>query len=116
MAQMASDVTDILNNKKAKKEAESQRKKVLAQIAADEKTKANLVKKALATQRAKYGASGMTSKGMTEEAVLKRLREETEAPYDEKKKANTEKLKSIKPNKKNMLPSFLKRLDSLFFG
>ncbi|MDR0726808.1 MAG: hypothetical protein LBF37_01970, partial [Rickettsiales bacterium] len=54
------------------------------QIAEDEKTKANLVKKALAAQRAKYGASGMSSKGMTEEAVLKRLKGETEQPYDEK--------------------------------
>lgn len=113
---MVSDVTDILNNKKSKKEAESSRQKILAQIAADEKAKTNLVKKALATQRAKYGATGMTGRGMTEEAVLKRLREETEQPYNDKKRTNLDKLKSIKTNKKNLLSSVISRFESTFFG
>lgn len=115
MAQIASDVTDILEYKKSKKEAKSQRKEILAQIAADEQTKANLVKKALATQRAKYGASGMNTsgRGMTEEAVLKRLREETEQPYNEKRRTNMEKMKKIKAKKPNLLKSVLSRFDEI---
>ena len=53
MGQMVSDVTDILNNKKSKKEAETNRQKILAQIVADEKAKTNLIKKNLAAPRAK---------------------------------------------------------------
>jgi hypothetical protein len=106
-------VTDILNNKKASKEAETERKKILAQMAQDEKTKSNLVKKALASQRAKYGAAGMSAKGMTEDAVLRRLRFETAQPYDDRKKTNLDKLKSVKANKKNILTSLISRMDDL---
>lgn len=113
MGQLVSDVTDVLNNKKAKKEANNQRQQILAQIAEDEKAKTNLVKKNLAAQRAKYGAAGMSGKGMTEEAVLKRLREETEQPYDEKKKANLQKYKNMKSNRKNLLSSIISRFDDL---
>ena len=86
----------------------------MTQIAADEKTKTNLVKKTLAAQRAKYGASGMSSDGMTEDAVLQRLRDETEEPYNAKKKTNLEKLKNVKANKKNLLTSLVSNLDKLF--
>lgn len=113
MGQIASDVTDILEYKEAKKEAKSQRKQVLQQMAADEAAKTNLVKKTLAAQRAKYGASGMSGKGMTEGAVLKRLQAETEEPYNEKRRTNLEKLKSIKANKPNLLKTMLSRFDEL---
>jgi len=116
MAQLASDVTEILDYNKAKKEAKSERKKILAQMSADEAAKNNLVKKALATQRAKYGATGMSGagRGMTEEAVLKRIREETEEPYTEKRKTNMEKLKKARAQKPNLLKTALSRFDSLF--
>lgn len=115
MAQVVSDVTEILDYKKAKKEAKSERKKILSQIAEDEKTKTNLVKKALATQRAKYGAAGMSGAGlgMTEEAVLKRLKDETEQPYEEKKRTNLEKMKKAYAKKPNILKSLLSRLDNI---
>lgn len=113
MGQIVSDVTDIINNKKSDKEAKSTRKKILEQMAADEKTKTNLVKKVLASQRAQYGSSGMTGKGMTEEAVLKRLRDETGQPYEDKKRTNLEKLKSVKSSKKNLLTSLIARFDDL---
>ena len=113
MGQIVSDVTDVLNYSKSKKEAETSRQKILAQIAADEKSKTNLVKKNLAAQRAQYGAGGMSGKGMTEEAVLKRLREETEEPFEEKKKTNLEKLKSIKAAKPNLLKTWVSRFDSM---
>ncbi len=113
MGQLVSDVTDILNQKQDKKENVSERKRILEKIAADEKAKINLVKKTLAAQRAKYGSAGMTNKGMTEEAVLKRLREETEEPFDEKKKSNLDKLYKIKTPKSNLLKSFISRLDGL---
>lgn len=115
MGQIVSDVTEVLDYKKAKKEARSERKKILNQIATDEQAKTNLVKKVLATQRAKYGASGMNGagRGMTEEAVLKRLREETESPYKEKYRANMEKFKKTKATKPNLIKMALTRFDSM---
>ena len=115
MGQMVSDVTEVLDYKKAKQAAKTERQQILAQMAADEKSKTNLVKKTLATQRAKYGASGMSGagRGMTEEAVLKRLREEAEEPYDEKKRTNMDKLKKIKVQKPNILKTILSRFDDL---
>ena len=116
MGQLVSDVTDVLNHNQSKKEAASARKTILEQIAADEKAKTNLVKKTLASQRAKYGSGGMTNKGTTEEAVLKRLREETEEPYNEKKKNNLNKLSKISSKKSNLLKSFLSDLGDMFVG
>lgn len=113
MGQVVSDVTDIFEYEHKKKEAKKQKNQILEQIKADEKTKTNLVKKALATQRAKYGAAGMSNKGMTEEAVLKRLREETEEPFNEKKRANINKIKSIKVKKPNLLKSLVSHFDDL---
>lgn len=114
MGQIVSDVTEVLDYKQAKKESRSARKQVLQQMAEDEVAKTNLVKKALATQRAKYGAAGMdgAGQGTTEEAVLKRIREETEEPYTAKRKANLEKLKQTKVKKTNLLKKFLDRFES----
>lgn len=113
MSQIVSDVTDILDYKKEKQQAASSRKKILQQMAEDQKTKTNLIKKALATQRAKYGADGMTGRGMTEEAVLKRLRDDTAQPYEEKRLANLEKIKSIRVSRPNILKSLLARFDDI---
>ncbi len=113
MGQLVSDVTDILNNKSEEKSVKSQRKQILTDIANDEKSKANLVKKALARQRAAYGASGMTGKGMSEEAVLKRLRSETEEPFDDKKRANLLKISKLKKPHSNLLKSLLSKFDDL---
>ncbi len=112
MSQVVSDVTEILDYKKAKNQAKSDRKKVLEQMA-DEVAKTNLVKKTLAAQRARYGASGMSGRGMTEGAVLKRLQDEAEEPFKEKRRANMEKLKQIKANKPNLLKKVLSRFDEL---
>ena len=73
MGQLVEDVTSILNYRDSKKEAENERQRILADMAADEQEKTNLIKKTLATQRAKYGASGVTGRSMTTGAVLKRL-------------------------------------------
>lgn len=113
MGQIVSDVTDILDYKDDKKAAKSQRQEILAQMAADEKAKTNLIKKALATQRAKYGASGMSGRGMTEGAVLQRLKAETAAPYEEKRRKNLNKLKNTTSKKPNLLKSLLSRFDDL---
>lgn len=113
MGQVISDVKDILNYQDDKKKTSATRKEILRQIAADENTKQNLVNKVLATQRAKYGASGMKSGGQTEEAVLTRLKQETEKPYDEKKQSNLTKLKSTRSKKKNLLLSALEHMDKL---
>ena len=78
MGQVVSDITEILDYKDAKKAAKTQRQEILAQMAADDAEKTNLIKKALATQRAKYGASGMRTSGVTEGAVLKRLKSQTQ--------------------------------------
>lgn len=113
MGQLVSDVTEILDYKDAKKEAKNQRKEILAQMASDEAEKTNLVKKALAAQRAKYGASGMRTSGVTEGAVLKRLKSETAAPYEDKRRANLTKLKNTRAKKPNLLKSLLARFDDL---
>lgn len=113
MGQVVSDITEILDYKDSKKQANTQRKEILAQMAADEAEKTNLVKKALATQRAKYGASGMHTSGITEGAVLKRLKSETAAPYTEKRRNNLTKLKNATAKKTNLLKSLLSRFDDL---
>ena len=113
MGQMITDVSDILNYQSNKKNANATKKQILADIVADENQKQNLVKKVLATQRAKYGASGMNNKGLTEDAVLTRLKKETEQPYDSKKEVNIRKLKNAKVKKKNLLLTALAHLDKL---
>lgn len=113
MGQIVSDVTEILDYKDAKKETKSQRKEILNQMATQNAEKNNLVKKALAAQRAKYGASGMNSSGVTEGAVLKRIKDEVEQPYNEKRKETVNKLKKIKTKKPNLLESLLSKLDGL---
>ncbi|MBQ7056135.1 MAG: hypothetical protein IJN91_04365 [Alphaproteobacteria bacterium] len=113
MGQLVSDITEILDYKDAKKSTEKQRQEILAQMAADKTEKTNLVKKTLAAQRAKYGASGRSSNGITEGKVLQRLRDETSAPYMEKRRANLEKLKKAQTKKPNLLKSILSRFDDI---
>ena len=113
MGQIVSDVSDILNYQDNKKNTNAKKKQILADIAKDEQEKQNLVKKVLASQRAKYGASGMSNNGLTEDAVLTRMKKETEQPYDSKKDANIKKLKNTKTTKKNLLLSALSHLDKL---
>ncbi len=113
MAQLVSDVTSVLDYKDSKKSAQSQRKEILAQMAADEQEQTNLIKKVLSAQRAKYGASGMSASGVTEGAVLRRLRSEASQPYDEKRKKNTDKLKSVRATKTNLLTKLLSRFDDI---
>lgn len=113
MGQIVSDVTDIVEYNKDKKAAKNQRQEILQKMQADEVEKTNLVKKVLATQRAKYGASGVSGHGVTEGAVLRRLKSETEQPYDEKRRNNMEKLKGIRATKPNILKKILARFDEL---
>lgn len=113
MGQLVSDITEILDYQDSKKATEKQRQQILSQMAADKAEKNNIVKKALATQRAKYGASGRASNGITEGAVLKRLRSETAAPYQEKRNKNIEKLKNTKTEKTNLLTKILSRFDDI---
>jgi len=113
MGQLVSDVTDVLNYQKSKKSDNNKRQEILQQIAKDEQTKTNLVKKALASQRAKYGADGVNATSVTAGAVLKRLRDETSEPYQDKKKTNLEKLKNTQTKKPNLLKKLLSRLDDI---
>ena len=113
MGQLVSDVTKVLDYKQSKKDAENQRQQILADIAADEKTKTNLIKKVLSEQRAKYGASGNAGNGLSEKAVLKRLRNETAEPYDLKYKNNMQKLNNIKTKKPNLVKQWLANIDKI---
>lgn len=113
MGQLVSDVTELLDYKDDKKQAKNQRQEILQQMAADDAEKNNLIKKVLANQRAKYGASGMSSSGMTEGAVLKRLKSETAAPYEKKRNDNLSKLKKASATKPNLLKSLLSRFDNI---
>ena len=82
MGQILSDVTDVLNYNDSKNETNSKRKQILKEMSADEAKKTNLVKKALAAQRAKYGAGGVNGANMTTGAVMKRIGAEQAEPYD----------------------------------
>ncbi len=113
MGQLVSDVTSVLNYRDSKRQAENERQKILADMANDEREKTNLVKKTLATQRAKYAASGVSGDNMTTGAVLKRLKSETEQPYNERRKSNAEKLRSVKAAKPNLLQSLLDKFEDL---
>ena len=114
MGQIVSDVTEVLDYKKSKKEANNKRQEILQQMAEDEAEKTNLVKKALAAQRAKYGAGGVARENMTTGAVLKRIQDEAEKPYDNKRRANLTKLASVKSAKStNLLKKLLSQFDSL---
>ena len=113
MGQLVSDVTKILDYKESEKEAENQRQKILAQMAKDEATKTNLIKKALSAQRAKYGASGNSGTGLSENAVLKRLRAETAEPYNAKHEENIEKIRKLKVSKPNIIKNWLSNIDKI---
>lgn len=113
MGQLVSDVSEILDYQDEKKQAKTARQEILKQMAVDEAEKTNLVKKALATQRAKFGASGMSSRGLSQGAVLARLKSETEKSYNEKRNANLKKLKSTKTKKPNLIKTILSRFDDL---
>lgn len=113
MGQLVSDVTKILDYNNSKKTVENQRQKLLAQIALDEQNKTNLIKKVLSAQRAKYGATGNSGNSFSEEAVLKRLRNETAQPYDEKKQENIEKIKKTKVKKPNLIKNWLSKIDEI---
>lgn len=113
MGQLVSDVTKVLDYNKSKKTAENQRQKILEQIASNENTKTNLIKKVLAEQRAKYGATGNSGTSLSEDAVLKRLRAETAQPYEEKKQASLEQLKKTKAKKPNLLKAWLSNIDKI---
>jgi hypothetical protein len=113
MGQLVSDVTKVLDYQESKKNAENERQKILAQIAADESTKNNLIKKVLSNQRAKYGATGNMGNSLSENAVLKRLRDETAEPYDTKYKNNLEKIRNTKSKKTNLVKTWLSRIDKI---
>lgn len=113
MGQLVSDVTSILNYRDSKKEAANERQKILADMANDEREKTNLVKKTLATQCAKYGASGVSGRSMSTGAVLKRLASETAEPYNEKRKSNIEKLRNTRAKRPNLLQTILDKFDDL---
>lgn len=113
MGQLVSDVKNILDYRDEKRDAESARQKILSDMAADEQEKTNLVKKTLASQRAKYGASGASGRSISTGAVLRRLKTETEQPYNEKRRANAEKLKKTQVKRPNLLQSFLDKFDDL---
>ena len=116
MGQLANEIDSIINYRKEKKEVAAERSKIMSQMASDNAAKQNLLKKALAKQRAVYGASGMSGKGMTEEAVLKRLREEAEEPFKERETASREKLSKTKVKKRNLLKSLTSNFDKVIGG
>ena len=113
MGQLVSDVTQVLNYQKSKDNTKSKRQEILQQIAKDEQAKTNLVKKALATQRAKYGASGANTSSTSAGAVLERLRAENSQSYQDKLDANLKKLKGTPAKKQNLLKTLLSRFDKI---
>ena len=106
MGQLVSDVTKILDYNNAKKIA-------AIVMNANPFNKVNLIKKVLSTQRAKYGADGNSGDSFSENAVLKRLRNETAQPYDDKKQENIEKIRKNKIKKPNLIKNWLAKLDDI---
>ena len=113
MGQLVSDVNEVLNYQKSKKATNNKRQEILQQIAKDEQAKTNLIKKALASQRAKYGSDGVNTNSTTVGAVLERLRDETGQSYNDKTNANLEKLKNLSTKKTNLLKKLLSRFDDI---
>ncbi len=113
MGQLVSDITSVLDARESKQDAENARQKILADMASDAREKTNLVKKTLATQRAKFGASGAGGASMSTGAVLRRLKSETEQPYNEKRKSNLEKLNQVRATRPNLLQSLLDKFEDL---
>ena len=117
MAQYASDIESVLKYKDAKKEAQNERQKILAEMKKTAAEKNNVIKKALAAQRAKFGAgAGGGNGGMSADAVLERLRAEASESFDEKLRDADEKLRKIKsPSKANLVRGILGRAGSGLF-
>ncbi|MCL2758425.1 MAG: hypothetical protein FWE64_03840 [Alphaproteobacteria bacterium] len=109
MGQNIDDIQNIMNiadqrkdRRNARKEINNERAQILKQMERDATKRTNLINKTLAKQRAKFGAGGMSGKGMTEEAVLKRLREETGEPFDEKDINHRNRLDKLDRIKRNI--------------
>jgi hypothetical protein len=113
MGQIASDIETILNDKQARKDAKSERQKLLADMRRVNAEKTNVLKKALAAQRARFGAGGASGGGMSADAVLRRLESETAEPYEEKLRDAREKISRIKTPKTNLLKTMLGRFEQL---
>ena len=112
MGQITSDVTEIINHRNERREARNERQKILARMAADAEAKNNLVRKNLAAQRARFGAGGMSGTGMTEGAVLDRIRNETTEKFRDRKQTNLDRLNRIRVNRPNLLRMVTRRFDS----
>ena len=117
MAQYISDIEAVLKYKDAKKEARNERQKILADMKQTNADKQNMVKKALAAQKARFGAGAGNGNGMSADAVLERLKSETEEPYEEKMRAAREKMRKVKsPSRSNLIKNLLGRYGSEIFG
>ncbi|MDR0449154.1 MAG: hypothetical protein LBG89_01685 [Rickettsiales bacterium] len=116
MSQYTNEINEIigLDSKKEAKKIKSERAKVMLQIAEDKKTRANLVKKALAAQQAAFGAGGSSGLSASDAAVLKRIEEEAGAGMDDKIAKGESRLSGLRNPKdrraKNLLRSLLKHL------
>jgi len=95
MGQMISDVETVLNYRNAKKEAQNERQKILADMQQTTINKNNQVRKAIAAQRAKSGAGGGGG-GLSKDAVLARIKDETELPFHEKLRNAEQRLGRVK--------------------
>jgi len=116
MAQYANDIEAVLKYKDAKKEAQNERQKILAEMKKTSEEKNNVIKKAIAAQRAKFGAGGTADGGLSADAVLDRLRAEAAEPFDEKLNNASARLRAIKnPSRSNLIKGILGRMGSALF-
>jgi len=112
MGQYVKDVETVLNHRNAKKEAQTERQKIIADMQKTKTDRANMIKKALAAQRARFGAGGGGG-GMSKDAVLERLKNETAESYNEQLRRSEEKLRRVQTPRRNFLKTFATRFDSL---
>jgi hypothetical protein len=114
MSQLSNELNDIIGlipNDDTKNE----RKKLLDEIAKNQKIKTNLIKKAIGQQSVKNAANGI-SNSESSKSALKTIASDAAATIDEKIEDDKEKLKSIgKPQTtKNLLKLLLTKMESHF--
>ncbi len=105
-------VSDAKKEKKKLKsdilEVETERQKLIRQMAEANKNKANLIKKTIAKQRAGYGAGGASADSDSDVAVLKRLEKEINEDFLEREISQKESMDELENQKKNLVRKYKK--------
>ena len=95
MSQTISDIENVINHRSARREINAERQRVLEDMSRTNDQRENLVRKNLAAQRARVGAGGGGT-GMSTDAVLGRIKNETTQPFDDKVRNKNRRLDDLR--------------------